>query len=199
MGDLSWKNTDKRYGKIAMIFHWSVAILFLLSYITVYYRQWFTQPSTDINMTALYLHLSIGITVAVFVLLRIIYKFIDKTPKDVPGSKFEHWVAKSAHILLYAIMITMPLTGYFGTGLDTDFFFLFEIPRFQDTAIYNIVVIELLGLTWETFEPPIDFIHKQGGATIVWMLIAVHIAAALYHHFIRRDNVLRRMLPLKQK
>ncbi len=182
-----------------MFFHWSVAILFLLAYVSVYYRQWFTQPSTDINMTALYLHLSIGITIAVFVLLRILYKFIDKTPKDPPGSKFEHMAAKGAHILLYAVMIIMPLTGYFGTGLDTDFFFLFEIPRFQDTAIYNTIIVDLLGLTWEQFEPPIDFIHKQGGATIVWMLITVHIAAALYHHFIRKDNVLRRMLPLKNK
>jgi cytochrome b561 len=193
---IDWKNTDKRYGKIAMLLHWSVAFLFLLLYISVYFRQWFTVGGTDINLTALHLHLSFGITVMVFVALRVLYKIWDKTPKDVEGSKFEHFAAHSAHYLLYAIMIIMPLTGYFGTGVDTDFFFLFDITQFRDTALYDLVITNWLGLTWDEFEGPIDFIHKQGGATLVWMLIAVHVAAALYHHFIRKDNVLRRMLPV---
>ncbi|MEM7650813.1 MAG: cytochrome b [Pseudomonadota bacterium] len=193
------KNTDARFGKIAMALHWSVALLFLLLYVSVYYRRWFTEPSTDINMSALHLHLSFGITVAVFVFLRVLYKFWDKTPKDVPGSKLEHFAAHSAHILLYVVMIVMPLSGYFGTGLPTDFFFAFEIPRFRDTGVYDLVVTQWMGLTWEQFEGPVDFVHKRGGATVVWMLIAVHIAAALFHHFVRKDETLVRMLPVKLK
>ncbi len=196
---IQWRNTDERFGKLAMTLHWSVAILFLLLYVSVYYRRWFTEAQTEINMTALHLHLSFGITVMVFIALRIIYKLWDKTPKDVPGSKLEHLAAHSAHYMLYAIMIAIPLTGYFGTGLNTDFFFAFEIPRFRDTAVYDLVITNWLGLTWEQFEPPIDFIHKTGGATVVWMLIGVHIAAALFHHFIRKDNTLRRMLPVSLK
>ena len=135
----------------------------------------------------------------VFVFLRVIYKLWDRTPEEVEGSKFEHFAAKSAHILLYAVMIIMPLTGYFGTGLNTDFFFAFEIPRFRDTFVYDVVVTQWLGLSWEAFEKPVDFVHKRGGATLVWMLIAVHIAAALYHHFWRKDDTMRRMLPVKLK
>lgn len=39
-----------------------------------------------------------------------------------------------------------------------------------------------------------DFIHKQGGAYVIWVLIAAHAEAALYHHFVRRDIVLKRMI-----
>lgn len=194
---IQWKNTQERYGKMAMIMHWSVAALFLLLYVTVYFRQWFTERDTDINWLALQLHLSFGITVAVFIGLRIVYKLWDRAPKDPPGNKWEHWGAKLGHWSLYAIMIVMPITGYFGTGVNTEFFNLFEIPKFRDTAIYDVVVTGWMQLDWETFEAPMDFVHKQGGATLVWMLIAVHVAAALYHHVHKKDNVLRRMLPVK--
>jgi cytochrome b561 len=196
---IAWRNTEERYGRIAMLLHWAVALMFLGLYVSVYFRQWFTTGGTDINMSALHIHLSLGITVAVFVFLRIIYKIWDRQPEEVEGSKWEHFAAKVGHYSLYAIMIIIPLTGYFGTGLGADYFFLFELPKFQETQLYNLVVMNWMGLTWEQFEPPIDFIHKQGGATIVWMLILIHILAALYHHYIKKDNVLRRMLPISLK
>ncbi len=90
-------------------------------------------------------------------------------------------------------MILLPVTGYLGTGLATDFFWLFEIPRFADTAVFEFVVFATMGLTFEQFEVPIGFVHKKGGAYLFWVLILGHACAALYHHFIRKDDVLRRM------
>lgn len=196
---MEMKNSKERFGVIAMSLHWLVAFLFLALYASVYFRQWFTEPQTDLNWTALQLHLSLGMTVMVFIGLRIAYKFFDQTPDEVPGSKLEHMAAKGAHIMLYAVMIVMPLSGYFGTGVNTEFFGLFEIPKFQDTWLYEVSVTNLMGLDWETFEAPIDFVHKQGGAYFVWLLIGAHIAAALFHHFHRKDNTLRRMLPMDLK
>jgi cytochrome b561 len=193
------RNSKERYGIIAMSLHWIVAVLFLLLYISVYFRQWFTQAETDINWTALQLHLSFGMTVMVFVVLRIIYKLIDKKPNEVPGSKFEHLAAKAAHYMLYAVMIIIPITGYTGTGVNTEFFGLFEITQFRETAFYQFLVTDTLGLTWEQFEEPVDFIHKTGSAYFVWVLIAIHIAAALFHHYYKKDNTMRRMLPIKLK
>ncbi len=88
------QNTRDRFGIIAMSLHWIVAFLFLALYASVYFRHWFTEPKTDINWTALQLF---GITVMVFVGLRILYKIWDKTPDEVPGSKTEHMTAKAAH------------------------------------------------------------------------------------------------------
>lgn len=195
---MQYKNTDDRYGLIAILFHWIVAAGFLGAYVAVYYRHWFTEYRTPENFTALQIHLSFGITVGVFVLLRIIWKLMNKTPKDIEGgSKLEHKSAHIMHYILYAVMIIMPLTGYFGTGVATNFFYLFEIPKFADTQVFQTVINGWLGLTFEEFEKPIDFIHKKGGAYVVWVLILAHAAAAFYHHYIRKDDVLKRMTKLK--
>ncbi len=115
-------------------------------------------------------------------------------PADEPGTPTEHKAAKVGHYLLYAMMIIMPVTGYLGTGANTDFFFLFEITKFPDTWIFSQLVDLGLVVDFKTFEKPIDFIHKDVlGAWLVWMLIAGHIAAALYHHYVKGDRTLTKM------
>lgn len=195
------KNTKESYGLIAIVLHWIVALGFLGAYVSVYYRHWFSEGEfsrTELNSNtiALYLHLSFGMTVAAFVVLRIIWKFINKKPDDVPGgSKLEHVAAHGMHWILYAVMVIMPITGYMGTKLDTDFFFLFDIPKFNDTLLYSLIVEQWLQTDWESFEFVMDAIHKNGGAFVVWGLIAIHAGAALYHHVVRKDIVLKRMAP----
>ena len=201
---MSIKNTQKHYGTIAIALHWLVALGFLGAYITVYYRHWFSEGEFDpvalnSNTVALYLHLSFGITVGVFVILRVLWKLMNVTPQLIPGTALEHFAARTMHRILYAVMIIMPITGYMGTKLDTNFFFWFDIPKFSDTWVYAMVVEQWLNMSWEHFEEIVDAIHKVGGEYVVWVLIALHIAAALYHHFVKRDRTLQRMLSTKYK
>ena len=197
------RNTKQRYGLIAIWLHWFVAIGFLGTYTAVYYRHWFSTgkfnpAEMNSNTIALYLHLSFGITVAAFVVLRIIWKSMNKTPADVTtNNQLENFAARSMHWILYAVMIVMPLTGYLGTKLNTNYFFLFEIPKFNDLPIFNLIVEQWLGTDWKSFESVMDAIHKNGGAYVVWGLIAIHAGAALYHHYIRKDEVLKRMISVR--
>ena len=191
---MSWKNSTTSYGVIAKTLHWGTALLFLAAYVSVYYRQWFTESKTPENWTALQLHLSFGVSIGVFVLLRIIWRFMNTQPTPEPGTVLEHRLAKLGHWALYAVMIIMPVTGYMGTGVATDFFFGFEIPKFADTWVFTQLIEQGMGLDFKTFEKPIDFIHKDiFGAWLAWILIAGHIAAALYHHFVKKDQTLNRM------
>ncbi len=192
----SWRNSRHGYGRIARMLHWSVAVLFLVSYVSVYYRRWFTDEGAADNLIALQLHLSIGVSIAAFVVLRVINRFMDTGPDHVASSPLEIGAARIGHFVLYAVMIVMPVTGYLGTGVATDFFWLFEIPKFADTSAYQLFVTDLLGLTFEQFEAPIDFVHKNGGAYVVCVLIAGHAAAALYHQFVRKDGTISRMIGL---
>ena len=187
------KNTELNYGRIARTIHWLTAVLFLGAYVTVYYRQWFTEPRTPENWTALQLHLSIGISIAVLVMLRIVWGMINIHPRPEPGGRLAQMAAHWGHLALYAILIVMPLTGYLGTGVDTEWFFLFDLPKFEDTWLFKALVEGWMGLSFKEFEVPVDFIHKQGGATVVWMLILGHAAAALYHHCILKDRTLVKM------
>lgn len=193
---MALRNTTTSYGNIAKFLHWFIALLFLAAYCAVYYRHWFTEPKTPPNMTALHLHLSFGISIGVFVLLRVIWRFSNPLPKEPEGTRLEHLAAKAAHLMLYFFMIMMPITGYIGTGLGAEFFYLFHIPKFEEMALFQWFVVDTLGMTFKEFEKPIDFFHKDiGGALLVWILILIHIGAALFHHYYKRDDVLTRMLP----
>ena len=193
------KNTVKDYGSIAKLLHWGTAILFLGSYISVYYRHWFTEDKTPENWTALQLHLSIGLTIAVVVALRIAWRMTNKVPDLEPGTKLEHQAAKAGHYALYAIMIIMPITGYLGTGVNTHYFFIFDIPKFESTLLFEALVRDGIGITFKEFEEPIDFIHKNIlGEWLVWLLILGHVSAAMFHHFVKKDRTLRKMTVDKQ-
>ena len=192
------KNTATSYGSIAKWLHWLTAALFLAAYMSVYYRQWFTEEKTPANWTALQLHLSIGITIGVIVVLRIIWKILNRTPDLEPGSRLEHLAAHGGHYGLYAIMIIMPITGYMGTGANTEYFSVFEIQKFEDTRLYSALVTDKLGLSFEQFEAPLDFIHKNIlGEWLVWILITGHALAALYHHVVKKDQTLTKMTTKK--
>ena len=84
---MTLKNTADNYGTIAKWLHWLTALLFLGSYVSVYYRHWFTEAKTPENWTALQLHLSIGVTIGVIVLLRILWRIANRHPDPVPGSR----------------------------------------------------------------------------------------------------------------
>ena len=93
-------------------------------------------------------------------------------------------------------MIAMPITGYVANGGGTDFFGLIDIPSFRRTGIYDVLVTQGMGIDFGTFEAPLDLFHKQiSGALLLWMLILVHVSAALYHHLWQKDQTLVRMLP----
>lgn len=188
------KNSPQNYGLIAKTFHWLTALLILGAYMSVYYRHWFTEAKTPENWTALQLHLSFGVSVGIIILLRVIYRLMSEQPEHEPGAKLEHLAAKLGHFALYVVLIIMPITGFVGTGVATDFFFMFEITKFSDTWLFQALVADGLELTFKEFEAPMDFIHKEIlGAWLLWMLVAGHVAAALYHHFVKKDRTLVKM------
>lgn len=191
---MSLRNTPQNYGTIAKWFHWITALLILLSYLSVYYRRWFTEPKTAENWTVLQLHFSIGITIFVIVVLRLIWRACNKSPMPEAGTKLMHLTATMAHYFLYMLLIIMAITGYLGTGANTEYFTLFDIPKFENTALYHFVVVENLAMTFKEFEKPVDYIHKNIlGSWVLWIMIIGHIVAALYHSYILKDQTLSKM------
>jgi len=192
------KNTAEAYGSIAKWFHWVTALLFFASYCTIYYREWFAESELE-NWSTIQLHLSIGITLGGLVTLRIIWRFLNRSPEREPGTKLQHIAVQIGHYTLYAIMIIMPITGYLsiadylssGRGSIT-YFLLFDITSFKGIQIFN-----LLGFSLEALEDPADFIHSYLGTWVVWLLILGHISAALYHHFIKKDKTIYKMTSIK--
>jgi cytochrome b561 len=128
-------------------------------------------------------HKSLGVVILVLVILRLINRLMVGAPAPEPG--IEPWqktVSSATHGLLYLLLVAMPI-GYLANslyGAPTPFFGLFELPP---------IVAENQPLSEKLFT-----LHRWAGMLMI-VVVTTHIAAALHHHFVRGDNVLRRMLP----
>jgi cytochrome b561 len=131
--------------------------------------------------------------VGFLVLPRLAWRMLEVEPDATPGSRLEHRLAKWAHWGLYGLLILMPLTGYIGTGAPTDFG-VFTVTGFNETALFQWIS-RRFDVSWDAFEAPIDGVHHFVGKWLAWVVVALHVSAALFHHWVRRDEVLVRMLP----
>jgi cytochrome b561 len=176
------KNTAEKFGLLAKVFHWIIAIsiigLIWLGWYMVdlsYYDKWYNR--------SLDWHKSLGMLVLGAAILKIGWQLYSPTPKTL--KKLENWERLSAntvHIILIAMMILIPVTGYListSNGMPVDVFGWFDIPA---------PVSKNKGLR----DLAIELHYYLAYATAV--LVLGHIGAALKHQFIDKDGTLLRML-----
>lgn len=175
------KNTSTSYGTVTKLFHWIMAIM-IIGVVTVGFIMTRLAPS-DFKWSLYGNHKATGVVLLSLIPLRILWRLFSKIPKlpeTVPS-----WQRLAAHaniFLLYVLMVVMPLSGFLMSvmsGRSIDMFGLFTIEGFEKNQALSSQAHE---------------IHM----TIAWGiagLIVLHTLGALYHHFIRKDNVLKRMLP----
>ena len=188
------RNTELSYGSVAKCLHWLTALLVVAAYILVLYLEYVLGGEGPMRSPIIRLHKAIGASVLVFIVLRIWWRATNPSPK-LPESmpKWQVTVSHMTHWILYALLIAMPTSGYLGNGNGVSFG-IFAISGFADTAI-GAWTLDLLGLTFEQWEVPFDYFHKNiVGPFVLWVIIAAHAGAALYHHYVEKDDVLKRML-----
>jgi cytochrome b561 len=141
-------------------------------------------PQGPIQNTAYTLHKSFGFLVLPLMMLRLAVKLLAGTPPPEPTLERWHIAASHAvHGLLYVALFGQPILGLFANsayGAPLNLFWLVEIPPLIEKD--------------EALSETLFSIHERLGYAIA-ALAAVHVSAALYHHIIRRDGVLRRMAP----
>jgi cytochrome b561 len=181
-----------RYNALAMSLHWLIAILL----ITNIALAWYFNTLTGLPKIApTQLHKSIGITILLFSLARLAWRFI-APPPPLPASVvgWERWAAGAVYVLFYVVMIGMPLTGW---------------ALSSASRLIHVYPITLFGLVpWPAIGPltvlPAPQMHSAHAAFVIahhllaklaYGLIVLHVAAALRHQFIRRDDVAARMIP----
>jgi cytochrome b561 len=136
------------------------------------------------------LHKSIGITVLLAVLLRILWRATHRPPPLPTMAPLEKAAAEGTHGLLYILMLVIPLTGWALVSVSP-----FNLP----TVLYGVLPWPHLPVLPEVpnkaeLGAAAKFIHSR----LAWALaavVALHAGAAFRHHFVLRDGVLHRMLP----
>ena len=182
---MSWKNTNLRYGTLSIALHWLMFLLMVAVYATIELRELFPKGS-DPRETMKALHFMLGLSVLLLVTLRLYARVTSATPIITPElSPAQHLAAKLGHLALYGLMIAMPILGWLILSAAAK-----PIPFFG---------LELPALTGENkaLAKSLKEIHETIGV-LGYYLVAAHVLAALYHHHIRKDNTLTRILPLKK-
>lgn len=179
---MSWRNTDIRYGSISIAMHWLMFFLLVAVYSCIELRELYPKGSDPREAFKMW-HFMLGLTVLGLVCLRVGMRLVQVTPAIEPAlGNRQQLLAKGVQFLLYALMIGMPLGGWLilsGEGKPVPFYGL-ELPPLMAE---NEEVAEL-----------VEDIHKLIGK-IGYFLIALHTIAALFHHYVQKDNTLTRMLP----
>jgi cytochrome b561 len=180
----------RRYSAVAILLHWVSALGVL-----VLIGLGLTMTHADLaplRQFQLYQwHKSVGITVLALTALRVLWRLTHRPPTHPAGMPArERRAAGAAHALLYLLLIGLPLTGWAVVSLSP-----FNIP----TVLYGLVPWPHLPLADLVPDPDaaeglLKRVHALG-AWFLAALLAVHVAAALRHHLLLRDDVLRRMLP----
>lgn len=171
-----------RYSSLSRSLHWVTLILIVAVYACIELREFYPKGS-DFREGLKTWHFMLGLTVFLLTALRIIVRVTNPTPPITPEpAAWQMMSAKATHFALYAFMIAMPIAGWLILSASGKIipFYGFELPT-------------LVGPS-KALAGQIKEIHETVG-TIGYFVIGLHALAALFHHYIVKDDTLRRMMP----
>lgn len=173
-----------RYSHLSIALHWLMVLLLAAVYACVELRGQFLRGSGG-RQLIVQLHFMLGLSVFVLVWLRLLARSLGTTPRIEPPPPFwQSSLARLMHGALYALMLGMPLLGWLTLSAQNKpvFFWGLVLPPLIDAD-------KDLGGRLQQW-------HMDLGHWGYW-LIGLHALAGLAHHYVRRDDTLRRMLPGK--
>jgi cytochrome b561 len=176
------RNDEWDWGAMMRLLHWAVALA-VLGLLAVGW--WMVDlPSSPRKIDIYRLHKSVGLTVLALMALRIVLRLADRrrpTPPAMPA--WQRRAAAASHGLMYLLLLAMPLSGWLynsASNFPLKWFELFRVPALSGAD--------------PTLKAVSGAVHEYAAVALA-VLVALHVAAALKHHFVDRDGVLRSMLP----
>ncbi len=195
-----------RYTNVAILLHWSIAVLILYNLATGLFGEWLPRGSFAF-------HISSGITILVLTVVRIVWRATHRPPPFVPMTRGERTLAHGVHVLLYVAMLALPLTGWAmvsanppagspGAAFAAQGAQPARVAR--SIPIWNLLPLPPIAPIVEIGRTPqgvpeqravherLETIHGLGG-WLMLALLALHVAGALKHQFVDRQRALARM------
>lgn len=184
MANSAHQSALSRYSLGAIVLHWLIAALIAVNYGTAWSAEDLPKEAAAQIMAN---HKAIGITVLLLTVLRIVWRLVNRPPAfSASLQPWEVLLARVTHTAFYVLMIAVPLAGwlmhsaYLG-GTPVNAFGLFDYPGLP--VAQNKAVVEVA-----------HEVHEIS-ATLMLVLIGIHVLGALKHQWIDRDGSLGRMLP----
>lgn len=177
---------ERTYSPIARAFHWATVSILLLTFpigVAMHDRGTNWNIWDAVTNTMYSTHKFLGFVLLLLVVARLVYRLVHGTPPPEPSLKpLQRMVAEAIHWAIYVLLISVAMLGWIGVQLFPSLllFDLFALPAFlsPDNALSKQIFV----------------IHAYL-AYVLLGLVGLHVAAALYHYFIRKDGVLSSMWP----
>lgn len=179
---MGWRNSTTRYGWLAAGLHWLMLLLVVAAYASMELREFFPRGSATRDAMKTW-HYTLGISILFLTFIRLAVHFGGPVPAALPTRR--KWQLSSARWMklgLYCFLLGMPLLGWLllsAKGMPVPFLGM-HLPVL---TAENKALAESIGELHEA------------GAKVGYFLIGLHAVAALYHHYLLRDDTLRRILP----
>ena len=138
-----------------------------------------TPPSAVIDA-----HFSFGVLILIVMAVRFVHRLLHPVPLEAKDAQpLERFVAKTAHRLIYLILLVSPILGWAAASAHS-------LP----VNLFGLVPLPAIAQPGASWGHTAGDIHGTAMWVLLW-LVGLHAAAALYHHIVRHDGTLRRMLP----
>lgn len=177
---MPFRNTETSYGSVSRFFHWLIAFLVIVMLTVGFYMGDFPKDWKPVIYSV---HKLTGVLILVLVVLRALWLIL-VSRRPLPLANMPHWqvvIERFVHALFYVFLIAMPLVGLIGSvaaGKPPHLGgFAITLPIHQNKTLVEVAF---------------DLHNRFAYALII--LIVLHVLAALYHHLIKRDDTLTRML-----
>lgn len=175
-------NTTSSYGPVAKFFHWLIFLLVAGMLLMGYLMDDISDKTLHGNV--MNIHKLLGLLILALMVLRLLWAIINVKPA-LPFNTplWQQWLERGMHFLLYLVLLLMPISGWVGSvagGRPPHLAgFNFSLPVAQNKSFGHFLFHQI----------------HDNLAIIIIVLVSLHMCAALYHHFIKRDAILRRMMP----
>ena len=179
---MRWRNDETAYGALAQGFHWLIFALIVALFAIGWYME--DLPLGPDKIKIYNLHKSIGVLVLSLAVLRLLWRFITPPPPLPSGmADWERRAAAASHVMLYLLIFAQPVIGILHSNA----------ANFPVVVFGSLTLPAVIGPS-EALKKALGAAHYWGSWAILGMVV-LHAGAALRHHFVVKDDVLRRMLP----
>ena len=178
---MALRNTTHEWGSLARLLHWLIFLLVIVQFVTAWSGDDLPRESAA-KLALEARHVSFGFTVLLLTIVRIVWRLGNPTPTPPAGTRIETLVAHATLGFLYLLLLAIPLSGWVMAG------------GHGDAVAWFGVALPALVQKGSALGRPAHEVHELLGWVLL-ALVALHVLAALKHHFVARNDVLRRMLP----
>jgi cytochrome b561 len=179
---MTFRNTTRSWGTFSKALHWLVVLLILNQWVVAARAD--SLPLGTAKLQAIALHKSFGMTILALAIVRLVWRWLNPVPTlEGMARPWERVLANVSHVLLYVLIFAMPFSGWLMSSARNFPVSWFGVFQFPDLVAPDKRLYELM-----------HDLHEALFAALI-VVALMHVAGALKHHFIDKNEVLRRMLP----